>query len=82
MTDYARRVAQADTFPKLLRLNAHQHGSEIALREVPPPAVVIMLQLASTSRSASLSGRAGTGLRRSAGHQRALALRQTHSSTT
>src|SRR5438477_800106 len=33
MTDYARRVAQADTFPKLLRLNAHQHGSEIALRE-------------------------------------------------
>src|SRR6478736_4799115 len=33
MIDYARRAAQADTFPKLLRLNAKEHGSEIALRE-------------------------------------------------
>jgi len=31
--DYAGRVAQADTYPKLLRLNAREHGSEIALRE-------------------------------------------------
>jgi long-chain acyl-CoA synthetase len=33
MMDYARRVAQADTYPKLLRLNAREYGSEIALRE-------------------------------------------------
>src|SRR5438874_5185627 len=33
MMDYAGRVAQADTYPKLLRLNAKQHGGEIALRE-------------------------------------------------
>jgi len=33
MMDYAGRAAQADTFPKLLRLNAREHGSEIALRE-------------------------------------------------
>jgi long-chain acyl-CoA synthetase len=33
MMDYAGRVAQADTYPKLLRLNASEHGSEIALRE-------------------------------------------------
>lgn len=33
MTDYAGRVAKADTFPKLLRLNAREHGGEIALRE-------------------------------------------------
>jgi long-chain acyl-CoA synthetase len=33
MMDYAGRVAQADTYPKLLRLNAREHGSEIALRE-------------------------------------------------
>jgi long-chain acyl-CoA synthetase len=33
MMDYAARVAQADTYPKLLRLNAKEHGSEIALRE-------------------------------------------------
>src|SRR5690242_19760806 len=33
MMDYAGRVAQADTFPKLLRLNAKEHGREIALRE-------------------------------------------------
>jgi long-chain acyl-CoA synthetase len=33
MMDYAGRVAQADTYPKLLRLNAHEHGGEIALRE-------------------------------------------------
>src|SRR4249920_188505 len=33
MMDYAGRVAQADTFPKLLRLNAREYGSEIALRE-------------------------------------------------
>src|SRR5438094_4391546 len=33
MMDYAGRVAQADTFPKLLRLNAREHGGEIALRE-------------------------------------------------
>jgi len=31
--DYAARVAEADTFPKLLRLNARQHAGEIALRE-------------------------------------------------
>jgi long-chain acyl-CoA synthetase len=31
--DYAARVAQADTYPKLLRLNAKEHGNEIALRE-------------------------------------------------
>jgi long-chain acyl-CoA synthetase len=33
MMDYAGRAAQADTFPKLLRLNATEHGGEIALRE-------------------------------------------------
>ncbi len=33
MMDYAARVAQADTYPKLLRLNAREHGTEIALRE-------------------------------------------------
>src|SRR3984893_14669120 len=33
MMDYAARAAQADTYPKLLRLNAKEHGSEIALRE-------------------------------------------------
>jgi long-chain acyl-CoA synthetase len=31
--DYAGRVAQADTYPKLLRLNAKEHGGDIALRE-------------------------------------------------
>lgn len=33
MMDYAGRVAQADTYPKMLRLNAKEHGREIALRE-------------------------------------------------
>jgi len=33
MMNYAGRVAQADTYPKILRLNAKEHGSEIALRE-------------------------------------------------
>src|SRR5579864_2892942 len=33
MMDYAGRVAQADTYPKLLRLNAKEFGNEIALRE-------------------------------------------------
>ncbi|MBO4223560.1 long-chain fatty acid--CoA ligase [Bradyrhizobium neotropicale] len=33
MMDYAGRAAQADTFPKILRLNAREHGREIALRE-------------------------------------------------
>src|SRR6202048_4555962 len=33
MMDYAGRVAEADTYPKLLRLNAKEHGGEIALRE-------------------------------------------------
>src|SRR3954466_5618262 len=33
MMDYAGRAAAADTYPKLLRLNASEHGSEIALRE-------------------------------------------------
>ena len=33
MMDYADRVAQADTYPKMLRLNAKEHGNEIALRE-------------------------------------------------
>src|SRR5258705_8316388 len=33
MMDSAGRVAQADTYPKLLRLNAQEHGGEIALRE-------------------------------------------------
>ena len=33
MMDYAGRVREADTYPKLLRLNAKQHGGEIALRE-------------------------------------------------
>jgi ABC-type branched-subunit amino acid transport system ATPase component len=33
MMDYAGRAAQADTYPKLLRLNAKENGSEIALRE-------------------------------------------------
>src|ERR1700749_3908654 len=33
MMDYAGRVAAADTYPKLLRLNAREHGEEIALRE-------------------------------------------------
>lgn len=33
MMDYAGRVAQADTYPKMLRLNAKEHGNAIALRE-------------------------------------------------
>lgn len=33
MMDYAGRVAQADTYPKVLRLNAREHGADIALRE-------------------------------------------------
>ncbi|MCP1831738.1 long-chain acyl-CoA synthetase [Bradyrhizobium sp. USDA 4532] len=33
MMDYAGRASQADTFPKMLRLNAREHGQEIALRE-------------------------------------------------
>ncbi|HWX60809.1 long-chain fatty acid--CoA ligase [Bradyrhizobium sp.] len=33
MMDYAARAAAADTYPKLLRLNAREHGNEIALRE-------------------------------------------------
>lgn len=33
MIDYAARAAKADTFPKMLRLNAKEHGREIALRE-------------------------------------------------
>jgi long-chain acyl-CoA synthetase len=33
MIDYAARVAQADTYPKMLRLNAREFGREIALRE-------------------------------------------------
>jgi long-chain acyl-CoA synthetase len=33
MIDYAGRVAKADTFPKLLRLNAQEYGGDIALRE-------------------------------------------------
>jgi len=33
MMDYHARVAKADTFPKMLRLNAQEHGQEIALRE-------------------------------------------------
>src|SRR6195952_1682063 len=33
MMDYAGRVAQADTYPKLLRLNAKEYGGEVALRE-------------------------------------------------
>src|SRR2546421_5740163 len=33
MMDYGSRVAQADTYPKMLRLNAKEHGNEIALRE-------------------------------------------------
>jgi long-chain acyl-CoA synthetase len=33
MIDYAGRIAQADTYPKLLRLNAREHGDEVALRE-------------------------------------------------
>ena len=33
MMDYAGRVEAADTYPKLLRLNAREFGGEIALRE-------------------------------------------------
>jgi long-chain acyl-CoA synthetase len=33
MMDYAGRAAQADTYPKLLRRNAREHGGEVALRE-------------------------------------------------
>lgn len=33
MMDYKGRAAKADTFPKMLRLNATEHGDEIALRE-------------------------------------------------
>lgn len=33
MMDYSGRVAQADTYPKMLRLNAREHGGDIALRE-------------------------------------------------
>ncbi len=33
MMDYFGRLAQADTYPKLLRLNARGHGGDIALRE-------------------------------------------------
>jgi long-chain acyl-CoA synthetase len=31
--NYADRVTQADTYPKLLRLNATEHGNDVALRE-------------------------------------------------
>ena len=31
--DYHARAAQAPTFPKMLRLNAREHGGEDALRE-------------------------------------------------
>ena len=31
--DIAARLTKADTFPKLLRLNAREHGADIALRE-------------------------------------------------
>ncbi|MBN9040836.1 MAG: long-chain fatty acid--CoA ligase [Rhizobiales bacterium 62-47] len=31
--DYHARTAQAATFPKMLRLNAREHGGEVALRE-------------------------------------------------
>jgi long-chain acyl-CoA synthetase len=33
MMDYAGRAREADTYPKLLRLNAREHGRDIALRE-------------------------------------------------
>jgi len=33
MMDYAGRVREADTYPKMLRLNAREFGGEIALRE-------------------------------------------------
>jgi long-chain acyl-CoA synthetase len=33
MMDYAGRAREADTYPKMLRLNAKEHGQEIALRE-------------------------------------------------
>ncbi len=33
MMNYAARVGEADTYPKLLRLNAREFGEEIALRE-------------------------------------------------
>jgi long-chain acyl-CoA synthetase len=33
MMDYAARVEQADTYPKMLRLNAREFGQDIALRE-------------------------------------------------
>lgn len=33
MMDYAARVTQADTYPKMLRLNAKEHGADVALRE-------------------------------------------------
>jgi long-chain acyl-CoA synthetase len=33
MMDYTARAASADTFPKLLRLNAGEHAAEIAFRE-------------------------------------------------
>jgi long-chain acyl-CoA synthetase len=33
MMDYAARAASADTFPKLLRLNASEHAADIAFRE-------------------------------------------------
>jgi long-chain acyl-CoA synthetase len=33
MMNYAGRAAQADTYPKMLRLNAREHSREIALRE-------------------------------------------------
>ena len=33
MMDYAARVTQADTYPKILRLNAREFGQQIALRE-------------------------------------------------
>ena len=33
MMDYAARAASANTLPKLLRLNAREHATEIAFRE-------------------------------------------------
>ena len=33
MMDYHARAAQADTYPKLLRLNAREFPHEVALRE-------------------------------------------------
>ena len=57
MMDYAGRVAQADTYPKMLRLNAKEHGNEIALRAVLGQQVSVAAARRLAGRLTALHGR-------------------------